>query len=300
MRGVYYNKAGDPSLSARTADVLARNAGFDVMRQKVLPGAPMWMEPSDDSGMFEIIIIIKGSITALDPDRGEIRLEVGDSMYFTQMKNVMQLRADEESEILYIANRPVAEMLLDFQASLNELMDRVDENDHYTRDHCRRVMRYAVQIMRELGYKQENIDKLGLAALFHDVGKCAISGEILRKNGRLTDDEMTEIKKHPLNSRKLLEPQFGHEIAEIAQGHHERLDGSGYPLGLRGTEIPFEAQIIAVADSFDAMTTIRPYRAPVSYLDAAAELADMKDKYAAEVSEALYTLIREGRLESDS
>ncbi len=150
-----------------------------------------------------------------------------------------------------------------FKGSIKTLAAAIDAKDPYTRGHSERVTEYSLTIARELGLSQEELDNLENAALLHDIGKIGIKDEILQKPGELTDKEFEIMKLHPEFGAKIIEqiPKLKPSIAGVRY-HHERLDGSGYPMGLKGNEIPLQARIIAVADAFDAMTTERPYQKP--------------------------------------
>jgi putative nucleotidyltransferase with HDIG domain len=137
----------------------------------------------------------------------------------------------------------------------------VDLRDPYTAGHQRRVAHLAEAIAREMGLSDEQVEGLVLAAVVHDVGKISIPTEILSKPGDLNDAEFSLIKRHPESGYEILkEIDFPWPIATIVQQHHERLDGSGYPKGLRGDEIIYEARILAIADVIEAMASHRPYR----------------------------------------
>ena len=140
------------------------------------------------------------------------------------------------------------------------LAKSVDAKDHYTSGHSERVAQYAREIARRLGKSETEQDDIYTMGLLHDIGKIGVSEAIINKNGRLTDEEFAEIKKHPLKGYEIL--QNVKEIPALATGarwHHERYDGRGYPDGLSGETIPEEARIIAVADAYDAMTSKRAY-----------------------------------------
>ena len=113
-----------------------------------------------------------------------------------------------------------------------------------------------------------------LAATYHDIGKIGVPDAILNSTTKLSDEEFQQIKKHPENSRQILEGLFGKEVAFIAACHHERWDGKGYPYGLKGEEIPFGARLIAIADAYDAMTTNRSYRQSLSKEEAIKRLKE--------------------------
>ena len=137
----------------------------------------------------------------------------------------------------------------------------VDVNDPYTAGHSRRVALYSKMIAECLGYSEEEQEEVYCAGLIHDVGKLGIDNRIINKQGRLTDEEYEEIKKHPVMGYKILKKiSIRGNFAYGAKWHHERIDGKGYPDGLSGDEIPEIARIIAVADAYDAMTSKRSYR----------------------------------------
>jgi len=138
----------------------------------------------------------------------------------------------------------------------------VETRDPYTAGHERRVAELAVAIARELGLGDEALEGLRLAALIHDIGKIAVPAEILAKPGRLSEVEFNLIRQHARAGYEILAAiDFGAPVAEIVLQHHERLDGSGYPAGLAGEQILFAARILAVADTVEAMSSHRPYRA---------------------------------------
>ena len=143
---------------------------------------------------------------------------------------------------------------------LTELAEALEAGDPYVRNHSRRVARYASMIAERLGLPAEEVDRIRTAAAVHDVGKVRTPIEVLHKPGRLTDEEYAVIKAHPVDGARLVEALGDERLTAIVRHHHERLDGRGYPSGLRGDEIPLGARIVAVADTFDAITSARPYR----------------------------------------
>ncbi len=137
----------------------------------------------------------------------------------------------------------------------------IDAKDSYTYGHSKRVSEIAVGIAKEMDFPSDAISLIRLAALLHDIGKIGTPENILHKNDKLSSDEMDRIKEHPLTGRKMIEHiRRMKEIAQWISHHHERFDGSGYPSGLKGHEIPLASRIIAIADCFDALTSERPYR----------------------------------------
>jgi len=165
----------------------------------------------------------------------------------------------------YVAFEMIRRQQQQTQEAMIAMADAIDRRDPYTADHSVRVADLAVRIAEVHGVNERDLERLRLAARVHDIGKIGIGNDILHKTGRLTDDEWALMKEHPVIGEQLLQPyrQFRHETS-IVRSHHERWDGKGYPDGLVGARIPLAARIIAVADTFDAMTTSRPYRPGLS------------------------------------
>jgi putative nucleotidyltransferase with HDIG domain len=153
---------------------------------------------------------------------------------------------------------------------LESMADAVDLRDPYTGGHSRRVAAYCAQILKELGIYGPEVDLIVSAARVHDIGKIGIPDEILKKPRRLTPAEKAIMDAHTQQGAQLLAryPDFARGV-EIVRHHHERWDGQGYPSRLGGLDIPLGARVVAVADSFDAMTTDRPYRRALSMQQAA-------------------------------
>ncbi|MEA2714701.1 MAG: hypothetical protein QOK27_2662 [Gemmatimonadales bacterium] len=149
-----------------------------------------------------------------------------------------------------------------FLQGVQMLARALEAKDAYTRGHSIRVSRYAVATAAGLGFVGAGLDGIRLGGELHDIGKIGTREAVLHKPTSLTADEFRQITEHPALGERMLSP-LAHEspdVLRIVRSHHERLDGGGFPDGLRGEKIPIEARIVAVADSFDAMTTQRPYR----------------------------------------
>jgi putative nucleotidyltransferase with HDIG domain len=149
----------------------------------------------------------------------------------------------------------------------------IDARDPYTLGHCTRVARISCALGRKLGFPQEELEHLEKACLLHDVGKIRMPDDILLKEHPLTHPEVEEMRSHAVDGAEILKmaPSL-HRYTLVVRAHHEWYDGSGYPDGKRDSEIPIHAQIIALADAFDAMTTTRPYRAALSPDEAVEEI----------------------------
>lgn len=137
----------------------------------------------------------------------------------------------------------------------------IESKDHTTGEHVERTVRYATEIAQGLGLSSEEIERIKQGCILHDLGKVGVNENILSKKGRLTRTEFAEIKKHPQTGANILRPiKFMHDVIPLILYHHERWDGKGYPVGLKGEDIPIGARIISVADVYQALTANRPYR----------------------------------------
>lgn len=197
-----------------------------------------------------------------------------------------------EKELLETVSR-TRELFLD---TVNLTGKMVELRDPYTAGHQRRVSALAVRIAKKLDFPNERIEAIGVAGLLHDSGKVSIPSEILSRPGKLSRIEWELMKQHPEISSKILsEMKYPWDLEKIVLQHHERLDGSGYPIGLKGEEITFEARIIGVADVVEAMASHRPYRPAFSIEQALAEIKLQSGKlYDPEVVEACIEVFREG------
>lgn len=192
------------------------------------------------------------------------------TIFSTIVIDVLTTRRKELNEVLLQAEK--AKFVDELNAKNEELVTlsheifeaiakAIDVNDPYTAGHSRRVAWYAKMIASHLDFTAEEIDEIYYAGLIHDVGKLGIDNTIINKNGKLSDEEFAEIKRHPALGYEILKGISVHgKFADGAKCHHERVDGKGYPDGLDGSEISMLSRIIAVADAYDAMTSKRSYR----------------------------------------
>lgn len=160
-----------------------------------------------------------------------------------------------------------------FELTIKSLLSALKCKDDYTWGHSLRVAYFCVSVGKEMGLNQDELYDLEVSALFHDLGKIGVPDSVLKKPSRLTDDEFLEMKLHPSKSFEILQdfPIFN-KMAINAKYHHERFDGRGYPEGKKGEDIPLYSRIILIADTFDAMTSTRPYRKGLPFEVAFAEL----------------------------
>lgn len=166
---------------------------------------------------------------------------------------------------------PAGHLFIDALLAVGEALGA---KDAYTRRHSKRVSAFGEAIGREMGLSGRELCDLRLAGQLHDVGKIGIPDELLGKAGPLDDEEYGRLKQHPMIGEQILRPLLHDRptVLAVVRWHHERFDGRGFPDGLRGVQIPLAARIVAVADSFDAMTSERPYRSPLDLDDVVAEL----------------------------
>jgi HD-GYP domain-containing protein (c-di-GMP phosphodiesterase class II) len=166
-----------------------------------------------------------------------------------------------------------------FMGAIRMLATAIDEKDPYTRGHSERVAFYSAVIAKHMGMSEDEVEKVHLSGILHDVGKIGIEDKILRKAAALTDEEYEIMKQHPRKGEHILHqvPTL-HAMAGDGLMHHENVDGSGYPDGLKGDQIPLLGRIVSVADAFDAMTTDRPYSKAMTFEAALARLRFLAGK----------------------
>jgi putative two-component system response regulator len=234
----------------------------------------------------------------------EVRARVAQAL--EKRRLVLENRGYQESlqEKVAVQARRLEELFL---ASVQSLAEALEVKDPYTRGHSVRVSHYSVVIAQEMGIGGEMLRRIELGGHVHDIGKIGVREDVLNKPGKPTNEEYQHIMTHSMVGWKILAPLLGDmpEALNIVRSHHERFDGRGIPDGLAGTNIPIEARIAAAADSFDAMTSDRPYRPGLSMEEAIAELVRCSgtqfdprvvDAVVAAVEGGRFTLIGRGEL----
>jgi putative two-component system response regulator len=224
---------------------------------------------------------------SVDKALGKRRLELENRDYQQHLKQKVEEQAKK------IRNA--------FFSAITALAYALEAKDRYTSGHSQRVSEISVAIARELGLLQEDVSKIELAGRVHDVGKIGVRESVLNKPGQLTDAEFQHIKCHPEAGERILAPIVeDREVLQIVRHHHERYDGAGYPDGLCGDEIPLGAKILAVADSYDAMISGRPYRGAMSVETACAEIEwGRNTQFDPEVAEAFLRIRNSSVLSPD-
>lgn len=186
-----------------------------------------------------------------------------------------------------------------FISSMTSLVKTLEAKDSYTKGHSLRVCEIAIKLAECKYNVSTEIKKIKLAGKLHDIGKVGTREAILNKPSSLSNSEFDHIKQHPIMSQEILSPiKKFKPITKIVRHHHERYDGAGYPDGLQGEEIPLGSRIVAIADSYDAMTSNRPYRSPMNPKDAAIEIEEnLGTQFDPEFGKIFLDLFYNGKIE---
>lgn len=237
-------KIDDPRNDDRWNPEIDKETGFET---KSLLTVPLYDYDDDISGVYQVLNKKSGKFDDEDVDM----LTAISSQVSISIQHIKALESREKM----------------FESLVETMAETIDMRDPLTAGHSRSVMHYSTRIAKKLGLSEEEIKVIKYSAYLHDYGKVGVKDRILLKPGRLNQEQRRKVEKHAEYTRRILNRiDFEKElcaIAEVAYLHHERLDGSGYPHGLRGEEIPIGARIIAVADVYDALTSRRHYRDPL-------------------------------------
>ena len=230
------------------------------------------------------------------------RIDVRSRTELGQLGESFNLMTDQLETYIKDLQQYAAENRELFLGTVKGLAAAIDGKDPYTRGHSERVSRMSMAIAQRLGLSEEECEKIRISALLHDVGKIAIDDKILKKPAALTDDEFEVMKQHPQKGYKIMSQIRA--MKDFLPGmymHHEMVNGQGYPQGLKGEDIPLMAKIVAVADTFDAMTTDRPYQQAMKFEDAVARIQSFVDtRYDATVVTAFVAACDEGQIRPGS
>lgn len=255
--------------------VMTGKDGFEVLHEiKANPKTndiPVIFLTGDEHGESEIRGLKEGAVDFITkPFVPEVLLQrVKNTLQLSLLQHDLQFEVARQTE----RNRQLTRQII------QALSSTVDAKDHYTRGHSARVGKYAKEIARRLGKSEQEQEEIYYMGLLHDIGKIGVSGSIIRKDSRLEDDEFAKIKEHPITGYNILKTISAlPSLATGARWHHEHYDGSGYPDGLKGTNIPEGARIIAVADAYDAMTSKRSYTQIRPQAEVRAEIEKGKGK----------------------
>lgn len=215
----------------------------------------------DPRTTFVSVVFMLSRVFTLSSGNADYRAEV----FAAGADDCIQLPASPNEILLRLSNalrvKRATDSLEDVTAVITSLANAIEGRDAYTRGHVERVSMYSVELGKRVGCSPEDLSALRMGGIVHDVGKVAVPDHILNKPGKLTGAEMEIVKRHPLAGFDILRPlRTFHSVRPIVRWHHERPNGTGYPDGLSGNQLPLLARIVAVADFFDAVSTDRPYR----------------------------------------
>ena len=230
-----------------------------------------------------------GSLRDVEAFNNAIKIG-GKDLVYAIIQDITEQKVAEQKIKSYVKQLETA-----MQSTLQAVANVVEAHDPYTAGHERRVGQIAADIAREMGWSEEKCNTLQLIGLVHDIGKMSVPAEILSKPGRLSTIEFELVKSHAENGYQILQNvDFPLPIAEIIREHHERMDGSGYPQGLKGEEILLEARILSVADVLEAMASHRPYRASLGIDAAISEIETHRcSLFDTDIVDAMLRLFRE-------
>jgi PAS domain S-box-containing protein/putative nucleotidyltransferase with HDIG domain len=248
-----------------------------------------------DSEPFGLLVVYSDVVNAFDAKEVGLLEELSADLAF----GIGSLRAREHhhriEEDLVSSNAQLEQMVYEVAEAMGKI---VEARDPYTKGHEMRVAQLGEMIAQEMGCSPDEIAAVSMASLLHDIGKLRIPTEILTKPGRLSVSESALIKEHAQAGYEILvDVSFPWPVAEIILQHHERMDGSGYPSGVRGDAILPAARIVALSDVVEAMASFRPYRPAVGIQAAIAEIKDHPELYDADVVTACLRLYEDGRLD---
>ena len=258
-----------------------------------VPGDPRFSKSKSLMGS-DIYSIICAPINSKDKFYGLIYIDTTMQTKFFMKNDLELLTAVGIQLAIIMENIELMSNFKDlFMGVTKTLVYVIEAKDEYTSGHTERVTKFSLQIASKLGLNKQDTELLEIAALLHDIGKVAIPEEILRKPGKLSDEEFVMIKRHPHAGGEFVRHLKGFErIIEGIKYHHERFDGKGYPYGVAGKKIPLLARIISVADAFDAMTSERSYRKKIAEDKAMAELyANMDTQFDGDIIKVFHDVL---------
>jgi len=276
MKGLNLGKGGESIETGQQGSsdfsLLARGDGSEVILQTIKQDKMFYVYPGEDSATMEFFYILEGECSYKHNEEN-IFLGKGDYFYVQELQDAVFFNALTDIKMLWYTTKPAYHLISNRIMNLASIVKQVEEKDNYTYQHSCRVQEYSFKIARKLKLSKDRLEDLYYSTVFHDIGKINIPEEILNKPGRLTEEEFEIMKRHSYDGYVMVKDLYYTNISQIILQHHERLDGSGYPYGIKEEDILLEAKIIGIADTFDAMTSDRPYR---KGLDATIAMAELK------------------------
>ncbi|MFP8784217.1 HD-GYP domain-containing protein [Planococcus plakortidis] len=294
LKGNYLEKIENDTT---TLSLLGRGGGLELLKQTILKDNSFILFPSEVADAHEFYYILDGEIQA-EVEGNIITLNKDGFFSCNELEVPVSFKVIETVTLFSVSTAPVFHYLSKIIEELRKIGEKVEQKDRYTFNHSARVANYAVKTAAKLKLTRDHMESLFLASILHDIGKINIPEEILKKPSKLTDEEFDLVKKHPGDGADMIRDTPYKDIADIVEQHHERVNGRGYPFGLKGEEILIEAKIIGVCDTFDAMTEDRAYRSAFTAQYAMEELERLIGiQYDEEVVKAFkQVLMEEGKL----
>lgn len=291
-------------IAQRRVEDMRKVAGIDQLNQQAVRFMGVMLVIAVALAYFFAVGITKPisglAESTLAISRGEFkeRAAVGGAKEISELAETFNSMAGSIEQYIEKLKQAAEENRELFIGSIRMLAAAIDEKDPYTRGHSGRVAKYSLIIGEELGISAEELDKLRISALLHDVGKIGIDDRVLKKPGALTPEEFEIMKQHTIKGANIMRPVA--HLREMLPGielHHEHMDGRGYPYGLAGDQIPTMARVIAVADTLDAMTTNRPYQTAMELSFAQQRIKQLAGtKFDPKVVDAFESAVGSGKL----
>jgi putative nucleotidyltransferase with HDIG domain len=280
--------------------LIAKGDGSEVILQTISVGKTFYVFPGDEPETMEFFFIVDGECVYEEKDT-EIHLKTGDYFYIHHLEEASYFKALTNMKLIWFTTKPAFHFISRSIDELTKIVKQIEDKDKYTYQHSARVQTYSIRLAKQLQLSKEKLENLYFASLFHDIGKINIPEEILNKPRRLTTEEYEILKKHSADGCEMVKSTYYSHIGEIILQHHERLDGSGYPNGLKGDQILLEAQIIGITDTYDAMTSDRIYRKGMDPALAIRKLKRLSGRYyEASIVEAFEkVLIMDGKFQEE-
>lgn len=273
QKGLTVRQKGEAveSFSSKTVDyhLLSAHPQVEVIEIFLHRDARLALTPAGSA--VETFYVLSGRLN-YHMHGAHYTVKVGDHIVTQTLEEPVILTALTDARLLYVTSQPQFHEISDMIGQLRKLAIEVELKDGYTADHCDRLQKLSFATGTELGLSTSSLFLLDFGAYLHDIGKVNIPLDILNKPTKLTREEWQVVKDHPTGGRRMLEATFMKDAAKIVEQHHERPDGSGYPYGLGKNDLMIEAAIVAVADTYDAMTSDRPYRKAMPRGEALEEL----------------------------
>lgn len=250
--------------------LMIQDEGFEIFESNIKAGRSIICQPYECIEAINVAIVMEGRLFHTNEGR---YIEKGQWFSFKNLDETHHLSVVEEVKLLMVRTKNVVDRQMKMIESVSDLLHIIQEKDQYTEDHCNNTGNLAVQIATIMKLHERTIENILYAGKFHDVGKIDLPIDVLNKPGALTQEEFERVKAHSRIGADIVKREIDDPyMARIVLEHHEKLDGSGYPAGLKGDEICMEAKVILVADSYDAMTTDRPYRKALTHEQAINEI----------------------------